>query len=141
MRAFVTIYSILFFLVLKFHQKMLNELSIEKYTNKIFIEKADEIKENLYDYKKIISLEKDTFPLIALSFSVGIFLLKELIALLYGGFSTTVADEVTYLIAYSIYIYIICVVSPNYVYISFCSTKIRDFLDANCQAKCNPFEK
>lgn len=85
---------------------MLNELSIEKYTNKIFIEKADEIKENLYDYKKIISLEKDTFPLIALSFSVGIFLLKELIALLYGGFSTTVADEVTYLIAYSIYIYI-----------------------------------
>ena len=73
---FVIVYTILFILVIIFNRKMMNEVIIEKYIDIMFERKAEDIKRNPYNYKKMISLEKDTFPLIALLFSMGICLLS-----------------------------------------------------------------
>lgn len=95
----------------------------------MFERKSEDIKRNPYNYKKMISLEKDIFPLIALSFSIGICLLKEMAVVLPNGCFTDGAIGITYLCVYSILIYVICIVYPNYIYISLCSMKMRDILD------------
>lgn len=126
---FVMVYTILFILVIIFNRKMMNEVIIEKYIDIMFERKAEDIKRNPYNYKKMISLEKDTFPLIALLFSTGICLLKGVEVVLSVGHPIDGADVITYLCVYSILIYLICIVYPNYIYISLCSTKIKDILD------------
>lgn len=125
----VIIYTLFLFFLIVFRYKMLNELNIEEYANKIFERKAEDIERNFHDYEKMISLEKDTFPLIAISFSVGTYLMKEMIEILCRNFFVDIANELTFLMAYSIFIYVIYIVAPNYIYISFCSTKIKELLN------------
>lgn len=125
----VIIYTLFLFFLIVFRYKMLNELNIEEYANKIFERKAEDIERNFYDYEKMISLEKDTFPLIAISFSVGTYLMKEMIEILCRNLFVDIANELTFLMAYSIFIYVIYIVAPNYIYISFCSTKIKELLN------------
>lgn len=125
----VIIYTLFLFFLIVFRYKMLNELNIEEYANKIFERKADDIERNFHDYEKMISLEKDTFPLIAISFSVGTYLMKEMIEILCRNLFVDIANELTFLMAYSIFIYVIYIVAPNYIYISFCSTKIKELLN------------
>lgn len=125
----VIIYTLFLFFLIVFRYKMLNELNIEEYANKIFERKAEDIERNFHDYEKMISLEKDTFPLIAISFSVGTYLMKEMIEILCRNLFVDIANELTFLMAYSIFIYVIYIVAPNYIYISFCSTKIKELLN------------
>lgn len=125
----VIIYTLFLFFLIVFRYKMLNELNIEEYANKIFERKAEDIEKNFHDYEKMISLEKDTFPLIAISFSVGTYLMKEMIEILCRNLFVDIANELTFLMAYSIFIYVIYIVAPNYIYISFCSTKIKELLN------------
>lgn len=133
---FIFAYLILLIIMMLFRCKMLNEVLIEEYVNKLFEKEGEDIKRHSYDYKKIISLEKDTLPLIALLFSAGICLLKELLVILFTYIFTNaniptanIEEEISYLIAYSIWIYILCIVFPNYVFFSIFSTKLKDFLD------------
>lgn len=133
---FIFAYLILLIIMMLFRCKMLNEVLIEEYVNKLFEKEGEDIKRHSYDYKKIISLEKDTLPFIALLFSVGICLLKELLVILFTYIFTSaniptanIEEEISYLIAYSIWIYILCIVFPNYVFFSIFSTKLKDFLD------------
>lgn len=125
----VIIYTLFLFFLIVFRYKMLNELNIEEYANKIFERKAEDIERNFHDYEKMISLEKDTFPLIAISFSVGTYLMKEMIEILCRNLFVDIVNELTFLMAYSIFIYVIYIVAPNYIYISFCSTKIKELLN------------
>lgn len=125
----VIIYTLFLFFLIVFRYKMLNELNIEEYANKIFERKAEDIERNFHDYEKMISLEKDTFPLMAISFSVGTYLMKEMIEILCRNLFVDIANELTFLMAYSIFICVIYIVAPNYIYISFCSTKIKELLN------------
>ena len=134
---FIFAYLILLIIVILFRWEMLNKVLIEEYVNKLFEKKAEDIKRHSYNYKKIISLEKDTLPLIALLFSAGICLLKELLVILFTYIFTNVdiptaniEEEISYLIAYSIWIYILCIVFLNYVFFSLFSTKLKDFFDS-----------